>query len=57
MSDNRDGIAMLDSVIPFLWRLGTVVAGLVSIAVGFLYLKQDSLLYHPGECCEHMIAQ
>ena len=53
MPDNRtienNNMPILDAVIPFLWRLGTVVAGLVAVAVGFLYVKQDSLLYFPGE--------
>jgi hypothetical protein len=49
MADARhSGMAVLDSVVPFLLRLGTVVAGLVTVAVGFLYVKQDSLLYFPG---------
>lgn len=38
---------MLDTLILIMWRLGTVVAGVGSIAVGLLYLKQDSLLYFP----------
>mmetsp|Transcript_21360 Transcript_21360/g.35320 ORF Transcript_21360/g.35320 Transcript_21360/m.35320 type:complete len:393 (-) Transcript_21360:119-1297(-) len=46
MSD-RDGSTILDSVIPFVWKLGSVVVGLVAIAAGFLYVKQDSLLYFP----------
>jgi hypothetical protein len=41
-------IAILDSILPFAWRLGTVLTGLVAVAVGFLYVKQDSLLYFPG---------
>jgi hypothetical protein len=49
MSD-RDGSIILDSVIPFMWKLGSVVAGIVAVAAGFLYVKQDSLLYFPGEC-------
>ncbi len=49
MADNRhSSMALLDSVTPFLLRLGTVVAGLITVAVGFLYVKQDSLLYFPG---------
>ncbi|KAI2504481.1 alpha/beta hydrolase [Fragilaria crotonensis] len=48
MADNRhSSMALLDSVTPFLLRLGTVVAGLITVAVGFLYVKQDSLLYFP----------
>jgi hypothetical protein len=47
---NESSMALLDSVIPFMWRLGTVIAGLVAVAVGFLYVKQDSLLYFPGQC-------
>ena len=35
-------------VIPFLWKFGTVVGGLITLAVGLLYVKQDSLLYFPG---------
>ena len=35
-------------IIPFLWRFGTVVGGLLTLAVGLLYVKQDSLLYFPG---------
>eukprot|EP00978_Attheya_sp_CCMP212_P037586 scaffold178833_cov47-Attheya_sp.AAC.2 len=29
------------------WKCGTVICGLTAIAVGFLYVKQDSLLYFP----------
>jgi hypothetical protein len=47
-NSNNNSMTLLDSVIPFMWRLGTVVAGLVAVAVGFLYVKQDSLLYFPG---------
>lgn len=46
-NNNNNSMTLLDSVIPFMWRLGTVVAGLVAVAVGFLYVKQDSLLYFP----------
>jgi len=35
-------------IIPFLWRFGTVVGGLLTVAVGLLYAKQDSLLYFPA---------
>mmetsp|Transcript_17899 Transcript_17899/g.39696 ORF Transcript_17899/g.39696 Transcript_17899/m.39696 type:complete len:177 (-) Transcript_17899:178-708(-) len=35
-------------IIPFLWRFGTVVGGLLTVAVGLLYVKQDSLLYFPA---------
>jgi hypothetical protein len=41
-------ITILDSILPFAWRLGTVLTGLIAVAVGFLYVKQDSLLYFPG---------
>jgi hypothetical protein len=46
--DDGVAIAILDSILPFVWRLGTVLTGLVAVAVGFLYVKQDSLLYFPG---------
>ena len=31
-----------------MWRLGSVAVGLLSIAAGLLYAKQDSLLYFPA---------
>jgi hypothetical protein len=39
--------SILDSVIPIMWKLGSVVVGLVAVVAGFLYAKQDSLLYFP----------
>jgi hypothetical protein len=42
------GLRLFDSIIPMLWRVGSVVAGLVAIVAGFLYAKQESLLYFPG---------
>jgi hypothetical protein len=38
---------LLDSLIPWSLRLGTVVIGLVAVVGGLLYAKQDSLLYFP----------
>ena len=37
----------MDTVTMIVWRLGTVVLGLVSILGGLLYVKQDNLLYFP----------
>jgi abhydrolase domain-containing protein 13 len=42
-----DEFSLVDLCIPFLYRVGTVVFGLVSIAAAILYAKQDSLLYFP----------
>ena len=36
-----------NSLVPFLLRVGTVVVGLVAIVAGFLYVKQNNLLYFP----------
>lgn len=36
--------SLLTSIVPFLLRVGTFVMGLVAIAGGILYVKQDSLL-------------
>lgn len=38
---------LLDTMLPLCFKLGAVVAGLVSIVAGLLYVKQDSLLYFP----------
>jgi len=38
---------VVDSVIPFVWRLGSVAVGLAAVVGGLLYAKQDSLLYFP----------
>ena len=40
---------LFGSFIPVVWRVGTVVAGLLAVVAGFLYAKQESLLYFPGE--------
>ena len=50
-TNGQAGVALgfIDAVIPVLWRLGTVVAGLVAVLAGFLYVKQESLLYFPGK--------
>lgn len=44
-----------DTLIRLLWRSGTFLAGVVAIAVGVLYVKQESLLYFPtiGEVPRH----
>lgn len=41
------GGSLVSSLITFMWRGGTVLAGIVSIMVGLLYVKQDNLLYFP----------
>ena len=41
------GGSLLDGVIPIMWKLGTVVIGILSVGIGLLYAKQDSLLYFP----------
>ena len=45
---STDEFSLVDLAVPFLFRIGTVVAGLISIAAALLYAKQDSLLYFPG---------
>mmetsp|Transcript_22418 Transcript_22418/g.34024 ORF Transcript_22418/g.34024 Transcript_22418/m.34024 type:complete len:401 (-) Transcript_22418:21-1223(-) len=47
MTDNNDGSIVINYVVPFLFRSGTVIAGLVAVIAGILYVKQDSLLYFP----------
>ena len=43
--------SMLGEVILSLaWKFGSVVSVFAVIAVGLLYVKQDSLLYFPGMC-------
>lgn len=47
MVDNNDGSIVTNYVVPFLFRSGTVIVGLVAVVAGILYAKQDSLLYFP----------
>jgi hypothetical protein len=52
MQDNivapPSSFAVVDLVIPLLFRVGTVVVGLGAIVAGLLYAKQDNLLYFPS---------
>jgi hypothetical protein len=43
----EQGSLLLDSLLPWALRIGTVAVGLVAILGGVLYVKQDSLLYFP----------
>lgn len=45
--DRNNGTNLLDSVISILGKVGMAVVGIVAVAAGFLYAKQDSLLYFP----------
>jgi len=38
---------LLDSVVPFLFRIGSIAVGLIAVAASLLYAKQDNLLYFP----------
>jgi len=48
-SDNAGsaGAGILGSLVPLMLRLGTILTGLVVMAGGVLYVKQESLLYFP----------
>ena len=43
-----DGGGVLSLAIPFAWNAMTCVVGLAAVLAGLLYVKQDSLLYYPG---------
>ena len=45
--DDAVGSSLLNAVIPFMSKAGAVIVGLAAIIGGFLYVKQDSLLYYP----------
>ena len=45
--DETVGSSLLNAVIPFMSKAGAVIVGLAAIIGGFLYAKQDSLLYYP----------
>ena len=46
-SSSSLALSLLDRILPVLLRAGSVVAGLVAILGGVLYVKQESLLYFP----------
>ncbi|GKY99338.1 hypothetical protein MPSEU_000888800 [Mayamaea pseudoterrestris] len=46
-SVSSQGSFVVESILPWALRIGTVAAGIVAIVGGFLYVKQESLLYFP----------
>ena len=48
MAPASQDFSIVDFVVPMLFRVGTVVAGLAAVVAGLLYAKQDSLLYFPA---------
>lgn len=47
IDDSSSSFSILDSLVPILFRVGTITIGLVAVAAGLLYTKQESLLYFP----------
>jgi pimeloyl-ACP methyl ester carboxylesterase len=47
MPPSDSSATVLSSVLPWCWRAGAVTVGIVAVAGGILYAKQDSLLYFP----------
>mmetsp|Transcript_20961 Transcript_20961/g.45452 ORF Transcript_20961/g.45452 Transcript_20961/m.45452 type:complete len:437 (-) Transcript_20961:159-1469(-) len=45
---HSSGGSTIDALLRFFWRCGTVLTGVVAIAMGVLYVKQESLLYFPS---------